>query len=416
MDDESIILERTWPPPADPCASANRFGGRPNLPPDVDWPRIRFSDGATASLDFLAQIDLASLPAVRGRHVLPATGTLFFFALSQSHLPFEELGNDAFRVIYVAGDTRGVALREIPPDAGWNQDEPDHTRTIATMLRTTDGPRGDLHPVCAARPMTVDAVERADAGARPAPDPLFFYRLGQPVRVEDALLLVNVARNSWFENIVPLTTIIERQRQAARSSLAFTAKRYPGKAVTPAAWIETVLSDDGVRAFERRYDAWRTQATQLWHDLAARGRTTTLDSAERADVLAMFDDASKLWQAIRQRGLNVPNGLVPISLTTLLAHDPGFAAHIPAEIEAAHPLPAGLATKDAHPHRMLGRGHSVQHGTMTGPNPVLLLQLETDGCGPRFDWWDAGNLTFWISESDLTARRFDLARAEIEGH
>jgi hypothetical protein len=415
VEGESIILERTWPPPADPYASPNRLGGRPNLPPDVDWPRIRFADGATASLDFLAQVDLASLPAVRGRDVLPATGTLFFFALSQSHLPFEELGDDAFRVVYVAGDTRGVALRDIPSDAGWNQDEPDHTRTIATMVRNTDGPRGDLHPVCAVRPMTVDAVERVYAGARPAPDPLFFYRLGQPIRVEDALLLINVARNNWFENIVPLATIVERQRHAARSSLAFTAKRYPGIAVTPEAWIETVLSDDGVRGFEIRYDAWRTQATQLWHDLAARGRTTTLDSAERADVLTMFEDASKLWQAIRPNGLRL-SSVVAVSLTTLLAHDPGFAADIPAEIEAAHPLPAGLATKHAHPHRMLGRGHSVQHGTMTGPDPVLLLQLEADECGPRFDWWDAGNLTFWISESDLIARRFDLARAEIEGH
>jgi hypothetical protein len=144
------------------------------------------------------------------------------------------------------------------------------------------------------------------------------------------------------------------------------------------------------------------QATQLWHDLA--------------DVRAVFETASNLWQTIHPRRRNVPKGLVPVSLTTLLAHEPGFAAHIPAEIEAAHPLPAGLATKGAHPHRMLGRGHSVQHGTMTGPDPVLLLQLESDGLGPRFDWWDAGNLTFWISESDLIARRFDLARAEIEGH
>jgi hypothetical protein len=398
MHGESIILERTWPPPADPYASPNRIGGRPNLPPEIAWPRIRFADGQRASLDFLAQIDLWWLPQVRERDLLPATGMLFFFALSQIHTPLEESGVDAFRVIYVPNDTRNVALREIPSDAGWNLDEMEHTRTIAAQARQTDGPRGELHPACAVRPKTtVETRER---------DPLFFSHLEQPVRVEDALLVINAARNTWFENIVPLNEFIEIRKAAARSSLAFSAKRYPGKTIAPAPWIETVLSDEAVRTFEQRYAEWREKATNMWHELAARGRTAALAPHDRADVLSLVAEASTLHRTVHWNDIR-PAKMVAVSLPTLLAHDPAFAAEIPAEMNALAPVQS---------HYMLGSGKRVQNGTMTGPDPVLLLQLDSDEWGPRFDCWDAGNITFWISAADLHAGRFDLARAEIEGH
>jgi hypothetical protein len=47
---------------------------------------------------------------------------------------------------------------------------------------------------------------------------------------------------------------------------------------------------------------------------------------------------------------------------------------------------------------------------------MLLLQLDSYGWRPHFDCWDAGIITFWISAADLRAGRFDLDRAEIEGH
>ncbi len=312
----------------------------------------------------MAQIDLWWLPQVRERDLLPARGTLFFFALSQSHMPLEEYGPDACRVIYVSSDTRGVALREIPSDAGWNLDEMDHGRTIAAKARQTDGRRGELHPACAVRPTTT--VETREC------DPLFFSRLEQPVRVEDALLVINAARNSWFENIVPLSEFIEIRKAAARSSLAFSAKRYPGKTIAPDPWIETVLSDDAVRTFEQRYATWREKATNMWHELAARGRTTAVAPRDRAGVLAVVSEASTLYRTVHRNDIR-PTNMVAVSLPTLLAHDPAFAAQIPAEMNALAPVQT---------HSMLGSGKRIQNNTMTGPDPVLLLQLDSDGWGP----------------------------------
>ena len=51
-----------------------RLGGRPNLPKEIRWPV--WQDGFP--LSFIAQLDLATLPPLRGLP-LPKTGSLFFF-------------------------------------------------------------------------------------------------------------------------------------------------------------------------------------------------------------------------------------------------------------------------------------------------------------------------------------------------
>ena len=51
----------------------SRLGGRPNLPEEFDWPLWQ-----EQPLAFLAQLNLAALPAVDGLN-LPREGALFFF-------------------------------------------------------------------------------------------------------------------------------------------------------------------------------------------------------------------------------------------------------------------------------------------------------------------------------------------------
>jgi len=53
--------------------AVSRLGGRPNLPGEFDWPLWR-----QQPLAFLAQLNLAALPAVDGL-LLPREGALFFF-------------------------------------------------------------------------------------------------------------------------------------------------------------------------------------------------------------------------------------------------------------------------------------------------------------------------------------------------
>jgi len=82
-------------------------------------------------------------------------------------------------------------------------------------------------------------------------------------------------------------------------------------------------------------------------------------------------------------------------------------------VAAAHPAAARL---NLQPNRLLGRPREVQGGAFVGDDLRLLLQLESDWYGPRFQWWDMGNITFVIEAEDALAGRFDRAWAEIEGH
>src|ERR1700752_5223115 len=63
-------------------AARNQLGGRPALPPDIEWPRQHESG---TPLHFLAQVELARLPPTplekdADAPALPPSGFLFFFA------------------------------------------------------------------------------------------------------------------------------------------------------------------------------------------------------------------------------------------------------------------------------------------------------------------------------------------------
>ena len=66
----------------DQASFLSRLGGRPTLPPDIQWPRHGYTG---TPLHFLAQIDLSSLPPTPLQndleaHTLPKRGLLLFFA------------------------------------------------------------------------------------------------------------------------------------------------------------------------------------------------------------------------------------------------------------------------------------------------------------------------------------------------
>ena len=54
--------------------NTHRLGGRPNLPPTLEWPMWRDSP-----LAFVAQIELSQLPVIEGLD-LPRSGSLYFFS------------------------------------------------------------------------------------------------------------------------------------------------------------------------------------------------------------------------------------------------------------------------------------------------------------------------------------------------
>jgi uncharacterized protein YwqG len=75
----------------------SRLGGRPNLPKDIPWPVWQ----EELPLSFIAQLDLATLPAVRGLP-LPQSGSLFFFYDADAQpWGFDPKDKGCAQVIYV---------------------------------------------------------------------------------------------------------------------------------------------------------------------------------------------------------------------------------------------------------------------------------------------------------------------------
>jgi hypothetical protein len=80
MDEVDAALDRIDARRMDSVpVGASRFGGVPDLPPDLPWPVFK-----GRKLPFLAQIDLSALP----KNVLPAEGWLYVFGLcDDEHVP-----------------------------------------------------------------------------------------------------------------------------------------------------------------------------------------------------------------------------------------------------------------------------------------------------------------------------------------
>jgi len=406
----SVLLERIWPPSAAPAAATSQIGGSPNLPPDWEWPRIDFADSTsdpdilpfTASLDFLAQIRLSDLPAVEQRELLPGDGMLYFFALSQSHVPLYELGPEAARVLYYPGDASVFPQRPPPPDAGWNLGQFDYGRSLAADYRDPDESPGILIPRCPIRLVAAKSWSNPRlSGMEPiwrtawnqwqgSAPPLAHFKHDDkslPSHVEDAILQLNYARNRWHEGVA-------------------TYEDFAG-------YYEHATPMETLEELRPAYDDWRRRAKAMSANLRSMGRAAALVDTQRSDVRALLEEGSRMHEAATGYTLWLDQEEAAIlSLATLLPDHPEAVADRAAEIAAAHP--GHVAARGNEGHRMLGNGYAVQQDIPKGS--VLLLQLGSDRYGPRFMWGDAGNISFWIGEEDLAHRRFDRSQAEIYGH
>jgi uncharacterized protein YwqG len=96
--------------PDDGPAGASKLGGAPDLPEDTSWP----VDREGRPLAFVAQLDLASLPAVDDD--LPREGTLSIFYDTVRQPPGDGPGDEAsLAVIWRA--QKPLRRRDSPPDA-----------------------------------------------------------------------------------------------------------------------------------------------------------------------------------------------------------------------------------------------------------------------------------------------------------
>jgi len=97
-------------------SSLSKLGGRPTLPPDIEWPG---HGQAGTPLHFLAQIDLSTLPRTPlhnapAEPTLPKRGLLFFFADMVEEMLWGENGGPfaTTRVIFA----KQTGPERAPPD------------------------------------------------------------------------------------------------------------------------------------------------------------------------------------------------------------------------------------------------------------------------------------------------------------
>lgn len=418
--DDILLLERIWPPSRAEPGWVTQIGGRPRLPAAISWPGIVLDGVGEVPLDFLAQIRLADLTPTNQRHLLPSRGTLFFFALALADRPLADFGPGASRVIFIPDDVDDVPFRPPPPEAGWSRNPAEFANQPACAFRDPALPRSELFPRCPVMPVLTrpgpDGTPiRLPAPAGP-PEQGRWHRRDDAaaLRVADGILELRAARNFWLEGQLPLDGFLRargvgghRRRQGWRRWLDRLLDR---QQAGPASVAEAL--DRVVPAYER----WRAEAIALTTTLEALPSWSLLTPDQQAAILHIGDRCTELGGTA---GITFPfrrpdPGLAQaVSLHELLLACPEFETDNAAEVAAAHPARLPMILR---PSRLLGSPHEVQGGVWGGGDQLLLLQLESDWYGPRFQWWDMGNITFVIDAKAAKDGRFDTAWAEIEAY
>ncbi len=101
----------------DAALGASRFGGRPDLPPEFDWPRRNGKP-----MTFLCQLNFAEVPDGPDRTALPRDGWfVLFFDLYEEQWGFDPRHRDGWRAAYFPAGT-ALVRRHAPEDlqAGWD--------------------------------------------------------------------------------------------------------------------------------------------------------------------------------------------------------------------------------------------------------------------------------------------------------
>ena len=137
-------------------SALSKLGGRPTLPPDIDWPR----HGQTGTpLHFLVQIDLSSLPSTPlsdtpEAPTLPKVGLLFFFADMVEEMLWGKNGGPlaTTRVIW----SERAAFMRTPPD--------DIPEILHAFGERAGGFRTGIveYPPMAVEPHVIDTFDEAD--------------------------------------------------------------------------------------------------------------------------------------------------------------------------------------------------------------------------------------------------------------
>lgn len=168
-------------------AGRSRFGGEPDLPPQLQWPRNPKTD---KHLWFLAQIALDELPDVPGREQIPPKGMLwFFYDVAEEPWGFDPGEAGGFRVLFEA-DAATIEPRATPPDVlaaakeFLDEDRPYEPTAVRFSGAFT---MPSIEEIDGVTPEQMEALEEALQGADQGEEddePSFHWLLGHPWEVQ----------------------------------------------------------------------------------------------------------------------------------------------------------------------------------------------------------------------------------------
>jgi uncharacterized protein YwqG len=375
---EAILLKPSALPVLGQCAARSFFGGLPQMPADVPWPR-KDAGARSHSLTFVAQIHLDDLPSLP-TSLLPRHGTLCFFL----SLGAEWLDPDDIRVVYFDVPLDGCVEHHPPVQF---IDEAVAPWPWVTTSELTDHPYYK-YPIDFAPIESTMEPERLIAGDG-----------------EQAHAWTPERDGVW----VFAWSVIEH---TARAVLHQIQRAIDDESIESSIQTDTVIADA---------EDWLKQAA------AHSALDTPEPAAQRSFTTAWFD-----WRtALHAPGARAPKRALDIDMCLVEAIR--LTACRCAAEKISHRVPAHLKQRleggwngdcvceQSHRrvrwelNQILGYGEPVQSTPLDRIEDVLLLQIKPDLYMP---WWPDsdpyGVIQCWISPADLADKRFDRVTVNFD--
>ncbi|MEM1276698.1 MAG: DUF1963 domain-containing protein [Pseudomonadota bacterium] len=456
-------MRPTYPPTREEFAQPTYFGGHPELPRALDWPRMQNG----TPMMFLAQVDLADLPRdlnlpeenLPELDLLPRSGRLWFFAELAEWSAYEE-DPDGIRVLFDPAP-RDLARRMPPEDLTghyqdnllhvWDEDHfPDRRPKACPHVPIKAVPYRSMPTLNRMK----QALEERGEGGKYRDD-----KIMESLYEYQEQSLVNLFGPLgpgilYGEPLTPLAIPwIDDQKQPGAFALG---EDYPW------CWLVVDCTAQSVAARAQRFrrdpsrmgwDAEIEHEALDWISRAdAAGPFAPLQKRERnafrqwqdrlADTIRDVDEFSHTRAERRSKPVRdhlnrligrpflKPSRPGPRKMTyhTRQTVEDGLRSAIAYVL--GHPgqavLPSALLDQmrtffderhllDGGAHQMLGAPKSVQNVHDSHADKILLLQLIPDR-RLGWQWGDLGSLQFWIDPQDLAAQRFDRVSHTLESH
>jgi hypothetical protein len=373
------------------------LGGLPRMPPGLAWPEIEKYE--RFPLTFLAQIDLAELPVIESSP-LPRSGTLYFFGDMNADSP----ETTDCRVLYYAGDTTRLPIRELPSNARpygfggepwpWLPEESVWAKTnfrFPLEFTVFDSVRDYFVKELSGMP-----PRRNDKAFRKLMAEEFTRRFGErEVPPTDQYRVLDADRDEWpfaWAGIEYGARCMARAvgKLASRREAGDVAGEFQRIGAAAAKWVERAARETPQARCD---DAARTTFLQEW-----RALTAELDAISKRRKVYRSDPREDLWR------------VVMAACYTCASH--GATAVIPGMYRQA--LEEWNDPSVTFPkHQMLGHGDKVQWAPVEYAQHTLLLQLIGDlGIGWHSN--DGCTLQFWIEPEALRQATFESVEMTLE--